>query len=138
MNQNYIDVTQEAGKAFFQRGIPGAFVMLNLLKFKDIADYSKLPDLAPASEISGAAAYDLYMHHTLPLLVEAGSELLFYGKGGPFLIGPENQHWDAVLLVKHQSVARFMAFAQDQVYLKTAGHRTAALEDSRLLPIEPI
>jgi hypothetical protein len=29
-----------------------------------------------------------------------------------------------------------MEFAQDKEYLKTAGHRTAALEDSRLLPIE--
>ncbi len=27
-----------------------------------------------------------------------------------------------------------MAFAQNKDYLKTIGHRTAALEDSRLLP----
>lgn len=136
MSDTYLHATQEAGKAFYQRGISGEVVMLNLLKFKTIADYSQHPELAASEAISGTAAYERYMKCTLPLLEKAGSEVLFYGKGGAFLIGPENQQWDAVLLVKHQSVARFMAFAQDPEYLKTAGHRTAALADSRLLPIE--
>lgn len=52
-----------------------------------------------------------------------------------FLIGPSDELWDKVLLVEHESVARFMAFAQDEAYLKYAGHRTASLDDSRLLPI---
>jgi uncharacterized protein (DUF1330 family) len=138
MTSTYIEATQEAGRAFFQRGITGEVIMLNMLKFKPVADYSSHPELAPEEALSGEAAYALYMKHTLPLLEKAGSSVLFYGKGGPFLIGPENQHWDAVLLVRHESVQRFMAFARDETYLKTAGHRTAALEDSRLLPMEAL
>jgi len=52
-----------------------------------------------------------------------------------FLIGPEHEAWDAILLVEHESVEKFIAFSQNKDYLKNAGHRTAALEDSRLLPI---
>ena len=112
-------------------------MMLNLLRFRKQADYSTHPTLAPQEAISGRAAYQLYMEHTLPFIKEAGAEVVFMGKGGPYLIGPEDQYWDMVLLVKHQSAAAFLAFATNEAYLAGAGHRTAALSDSRLLPIEP-
>lgn len=133
---SYIDVNQEAAVEYFRQPIPGEIVMLNLLKFRDEADYSEAAHLAPAETISGKEAYRLYMQHTLPFLQEAGSEVLFYGKGGNFLIGPQEEDWDEILLVKHQSRAKFMAFASHEGYLKIAGHRKAALADSRLLPIE--
>jgi len=109
--------------------------MLNLLRFRPTADYSATPALAPNSPISGEAAYRLYMEHTLPYLQASGGEVVFYGRGGEFLIGPTNERWDAVILVRQSSVASFMAFASNQDYLSGIGHRTAALEDSRLLPL---
>ena len=136
MNKTYLDVTQEAGRHFFIKGIKGEIVMLNLLRFKEIADYSAVEHLTPSSPITGKEAYDLYMAETLPFLKEAGSAVLFYGKAEKFLIGPSDEQWDEVLLVKHTSPAKFLEFAQNEAYLKIAGHRTAALEDSRLLPIE--
>jgi len=45
--QSYIDPTQESGRAFFLRGIEGKVFMLNLLKYRDIADYSGAPQPAP-------------------------------------------------------------------------------------------
>ena len=51
------------------------------------------------------------------------------------LIGPPDERWDAVLLVRQRSVGDFMAFATNEGYVKILGHRTAALEDSRLLPM---
>lgn len=131
----YINVTQEAGKKFYQEfHDKGKIVMLNMLKFKPIADYTDLESLDPGKEITGKEAYKLYMEYTLPRLEEAGSKILYYGSSNHFVIGPDSESWDAVLLVEHQSVAHFMSFAQNDVYLKYAGHRTAALEDSRLLP----
>ena len=133
----YIEVTPEAGKEFYQNfHNKGKIVMLNLLKYRLKADYSNLENLKPSNEITGKEAYELYMKHTLPTLDKAGSKMLFFGDSAGFLIGPENEKWDAVLLVEHQSVEKFIEFAQNQDYLKTAGHRTAALEDSRLLPIK--
>jgi len=133
--QTYLEPTQESGRAFFTRGVSGSVVMLNLLRFRPIADYSSTPELAPATAISGETAYRLYIEHTLPHLEEAGGEILFFGRGGQFLIGPTEERWDAAMLVRQSSVTAFMAFAANREYLSGIGHRVAALEDSRLLPL---
>jgi hypothetical protein len=39
------------------------------------------------------------------------------------------------MLVRQSSIASFLAFASNDGYLAGIGHRTAALEDSRLLPL---
>jgi hypothetical protein len=131
----YLEATQDAGRAFVQRGIEGPVVMLNLLRFRKVADYSANPELAPAARVSGADAYDRYIAHTLPYLKASGGELLFFGAGGPFLIGPDGEYWDRAMLVRQSSVQSFLAFAANAAYLSGLGHRTAALEDSRLLPL---
>ena len=131
----HFEPTEESGRALFARGIAGPVVMLNLLRFRALADYSVTPELAPASPISGEAAYRLYVAHTLPHLARSGGEVLFFGRGGAFLIGPSDERWDAALLVRQTSVASFFAFASNRDYLAGIGHRLAALEDSRLLPL---
>ncbi len=131
----YLEPTHESGRAFVTRGISGDVVMLNLLRFRAVADYSESPNLAPLAPISGAAAYRLYAEHTLPQLQKSGGRMTFLGKGGTFLIGPSDERWDVAMLIRHRSVAAFMAFASDESYLAGIGHRTAALEDSRLLPL---
>lgn len=131
----YLEPTQESGRALVARAIAGEVVMLNLLRFRAVADYSATPELAPETPISGAEAYDRYMAHTLPVLEDSGGEVLFFGAGGPFLIGPQAERWDRALLVRQRSTAAFLAFATNQAYLAGLGHRTAALEDARLLPL---
>lgn len=131
----YLEPTQESGRAFFTRNISGPIVMLNLLRFRSVADYSATPHLAPAAPISGAEAYRLYIEHTLPHLTRSGGELIFLGQGGAFLIGPSDERWDAAMLVRQSSVSAFMEFASNPEYMAGMGHRTAALEDSRLLPL---
>jgi len=135
MNEKYSMPTLEAGRDFIMRQIEGSVVMLNLIRFREIADYSATPELMPDKLISGKKAYQLYIEHTLPFLTESGGEILFIGEGGMFLTGPTNERWDAVLLVRQKSVKSFLAFESNRDYMKGIGHRTAALEDSRLLPI---
>src|SRR5277367_1379376 len=109
--RNFLEPTQESGRAFFGRAISGRVVMLNLLRFRATADYSATPELAPAAVISGEAAYHLYMEHTRPYLERSAGRVIFYGQGGEFLIGPSEERWDAVILVEQSSVAAFLAFA---------------------------
>jgi hypothetical protein len=135
MTTRYLEPTQEAGRALMTRAIEGPVVMLNLLRFRDIADYSASPDLDPGVPVSGEAAFDRYVEHTLPFLKQSGGELIFMGSGGPFLIGPADECWDRAMLVRQDSVEAFVAFASNAPYLAGIGHRTAALEDSRLLPL---
>ena len=80
-------------------------------------------------------AYRRYIVAATPFVEARGGELVFLGRGGEFLVGPADERWDAVMLVKQRSVTDFMAFASDAGYLKVLGHRTAALADSRLLPM---
>lgn len=135
MIEKYLNPTQAAGRDLILRNISGPVVMLNLLRFREFADYSETPHLAPLVPISGEEAYKLYIKHTLPHLLQSGGEMLFFGKGGAFLVGPENERWDEVMLIKQSSVGDFMSFASNQEYMMGVGHRTAALDDSRLLPL---
>ena len=134
----YLEPTQTAGRQFVQRNWSGPVLMLNLLRFREVADYSGHPELAPAGAISGARAFDRYVQHTLPFLRESGGDLLFLGEGGSLLIGPAEERWDMAMLVRQSSVAAFLAFASHAGYLAGLGHRAAALQDSRLLPLSEI
>ena len=135
MTERFLEVSQEAGAALFARNISGEVVMLNLLRFRDVADYSANPELMPSDPISGAEAYQKYVDHTLPFLRDSGGDLIFLGKGGKYLIGPQEEQWDLVMLVRQNSLSDFIAFSSNQGYLAGMGHRAAALEDSRLLPL---
>lgn len=109
--------------------------MLNLLRFRERADYEAHPHLAPDAKISGRQAYDLYVGHTQPYLEALGGSVILVGDAQPFLIGPTNETWDAAMLVRHSSLDAFLGMANDPGCMAGAGHRAAALEDSRLLPI---
>ncbi|GMQ93945.1 MAG: hypothetical protein BMS9Abin12_1427 [Acidimicrobiia bacterium] len=110
--------------------------MLNLLRFRDVADYTETPELSPDEPITGERAYEIYSANTLPLLAAVGGEPVLMGTGGEFLIGPTDEIWDRVLLVRYPNMQAFLAMTQNPEYKAGAGHRTAALADSRLLPIE--
>jgi hypothetical protein len=138
MITRYLDPTPQAARHFIAARQGDSIVMLNLLRFHALADYSASPELAPLTPISGAEAYQRYIHHTLPYLRDSGGELVFLGTGGEFLIGPESERWDLAMLVRQSSVESFLAFAAHRGYLAGVGHRTAAVADSRLLPLTQI
>ena len=102
----YLDPTDENARRLFQRGIEGPLLMLNLLRFREIADYSGFPDLAPPEPISGSAAYDRYVRHTLPFLAASGGSVEFYGTGGHTFVGPPDERWDRVMLIRHPAWKR--------------------------------
>jgi len=131
----FLDVSPEQGAAFFGTPDEGAVVMLNLLRFREMADYSHAPDLAPDAPVSGREAYARYMREMTPLLEASGGAVLFSGTTSRFLIGPQDEAWDHVLLVRQSSKASFLAFASDPEAQRITAHRTAAICDSRLLPV---
>ena len=130
----YLEPSENNVVTLLNRNINGPVTMLNLLRFREVADYSDHQDLAPPEPISGAAAYGLYSQHTMPYLTESGGEVVFHAEGGPAFIGPDDEKWDLILAVRQRSVDDFFAFATNPGYLEGLGHRTAALEDSRLIP----
>lgn len=131
----FLDPSDENITRLVARGIEGPVVMLNLVRFRPIADYRNYPELAPELPVSGREAYDAYMAHTLPLLNAGGGSLDFVGAGGHCFVGPTDERWDLALLVKQHSVQSFFDFADNAEYQAGIGHRYAALEDSRILPL---
>jgi hypothetical protein len=118
---SYFEPTQESGRALVMRGIRGEIVMLNLLRFREVADYSANPELAPETPISGAEAYDRYVAHSLPYLRKSGGEILLMGEGGHFLIGPEGERWDRALLVRQKSIGGLHGLRRERGLSR--GHR---------------
>jgi hypothetical protein len=131
----HLEPSDANARRLFERGIEGPVTMLNLLRFREEADYAEFPQLAPPSPISGRDAYDRYIRHTIPFLNATGGSLEFIGIGGHYFIGPTDERWDLVMLITQSSVTDFFGFASNADYMAGVGHRTAALEDSRLLPI---
>lgn len=131
----YISATPDSIAALMSRDVNEPVSMLNLLRFREIADYSESPDLAPQEPISGKQAYDIYVQHVVPLLRAVGGKASLNARGGPLLIGPAKARWDRVLIVEYPSIQAFFDLTQNPEYLSQAGHRTAALANSRLLPM---
>lgn len=106
--------------------------MLNLLMFRDIADYSDHPDEIPCS---GEEAYNRYANTAVQLLKLVGGRLVFVGKMEEPVIGPVEERWDRVAVVEYPSIKAFLEMINSDKYQLIAYHRTAALIDSRLIPI---
>lgn len=136
-DRTFLDITPDAGAQFFGSPGDGPVVMLNLLRFKQRADYAHAPDLEPSGGASGAEAYALYMKELEPLLLRSGGEILFQGTADSFLVGPREESWEFAMLVRQASKASFLAFASDPQAQRMTQHRTAAIQDSRLLPLWP-
>lgn len=117
--------------ARFGREAPDAapIVMLNLLRFRDVADYGA----GGPQGVSGKSAYGRYSKAVTPLLFEVGGCPLWMGRGRAALIAPEGEAWDEVLLVHYPSRAAFMRMVESDAYRAIMHHRTAALSDSRLI-----
>ena len=79
--------TDESVGQLLQRGISGPITMLNLLRFRDWADYSDFPE-RPTGPDHRQGAYDRYISHTMPFLTATGGSVSFLGVGGHHLVGP--------------------------------------------------
>lgn len=105
-------------------------VMMNLLKFRDRAHY---PEGIEADPCTGREAYQRYSEIALSKVVEVGGQPIWLGEGLGSIIGPEDECWDEVILVKYPSVDAFVRMLAMPDYQASTVHRTAALEDSRLI-----
>lgn len=109
-------------------------VMLNLLRFRDQAAYA---DTDQAEPCSGREAYKRYSQTSLQTIAAVGGRVIFGGKAHEALIAPSGEGWHQVFLVQYPSPAAFRAMMALPQYQACVHHRTAALADSRLVPISP-
>lgn len=109
--------------AFFGAPEDGPFVMVNLLKFRDSAEY---PDGSP-SDLTGQQAYALYGAAVSKLIHDLGGRIRFSGRVTSLLLGEVDELWDAVALAEYPSLAAFQAMATSPEMHAIEHHRVAGL-----------
>lgn len=105
-------------------------VMLNLLRFRDHADY---PEGSGQPTCTGREAYARYSRVALEKVRSVGGEPVFGGAVGVSVVAPRDEAWDDMLLVRYPSVAAFLRMLAMPDYQEATLHRTAALRDARLI-----
>jgi uncharacterized protein (DUF1330 family) len=131
-----IDPSREAMAAF--RGLPAGqpIAMINLLRFRDQADYA--PDHASyGAGLSGQVAYKAYSQAAAAPFTRAGGRQVWVGKPELTVIGPADEAWDLAFIAEYPSGAAFLAMLQDPDYQAAVIHRQAAVADSRLIRCQP-
>ncbi|WP_374574410.1 DUF1330 domain-containing protein [Phenylobacterium sp.] len=119
--ENAVMPTQDQIAAIFGSPEDGPFVMVNLLKFKDVATY---PD---GEQVSGREAYMRYGDRVRVLAESMGCRMLFSGAVKGLMLGEVEELWDAVALMEYPSRATFLAMTQTPEFHEIEAHRMAGL-----------
>jgi uncharacterized protein (DUF1330 family) len=127
----YIDPTREQFIEFRERQRPGPIHMLNLVRLRAKAQY---PD---GRDVSGIDAYRAYALESGPVFRRVGAHQHWIGQFELTLIGPREERWDRVFIAQYPSINAFVAMIRDPQYREAVKHRQAAVEDSRLIRLEP-
>ena len=136
MSDQHIDPERAQFDAF--KALPRDTVihMLNLVRFKATATYPADHPLA-ANALTGAEAYAYYGADSGPIFQRVGGSIVWRGTMEAMVIGPADEHWDAMFIAEYPTSAAFMEMVTDPVYRQAVIHRQAAVETSRLIRCNP-
>lgn len=126
-----VEPSAERLKAFFEELTDDEpVVMINLLRYRDAAAYPAGFDAEPCT---GREAYQRYGAAVVGLIAAVGGRMIWMGAARATVIGPEDERWDDAVLVEYPSRKAFIEMVSKPDYQAAAPHRTAGLEDSRLI-----
>lgn len=122
--ENAVMPQPEQAKAFFFGEENGPMVMVNLLKFKDKAEY---PDGSNA-DWSGKQAYLVYGAAVQKCLELVGGRAVFSGDVTGLILGEVEELWDMVALAYYPSPQAMMQMVGLPEYQGIEIHRCAGLK----------
>ena len=102
----------------------GPISMVNLLKYKDKAEYKDGRD----TNLSGEEAYALYAMEVINYVEKYGGEFIFAGKVSRLMLGEVEEMWHAVAIAKYPNRKAMLDMTMDPEYQKIHVHRDAGLE----------
>jgi uncharacterized protein (DUF1330 family) len=118
-------------------GPDGAVQMINLLKFRERAQYPSDYTGEGATDVSGEDAYGRYGSHALAQVVKRGGRLVLLSAADEAVIGAPGE-WDQVAIMEYPTRRAFLDMARDPDYLSAIVHRTAGLERTAVLATTPL
>lgn len=134
-----IDPTRPQFDAFKALPRDTTIHMLNLIRLRPLAAY---PEDHPnhGKGLTGLEAYRAYGRESAAIFARVGGKQIWAGKPEGVLTGPTDERWDIAFIAQYPGGGAFLAMVTDPVYREVVKHRTAGVEDSRLIrfaPVEP-
>jgi uncharacterized protein (DUF1330 family) len=134
-----IDPTRPQFDAFKAQPRDTTIQMLNLIRLRPLAAY---PADHPnhGKGLTGLEAYRAYGRESAAIFARVGGRQIWAGKPEGVLTGPTEERWDIAFIAQYPGGGAFLAMVTDPVYREVVKHRTAGVEDSRLIrfaPVEP-
>lgn len=132
-----IDPTREQFDAFKALPRDTPIQMLNLVRLRAVADY---PESHPnhGKGMSGLEAYREYGRATATLFASLGGRQVWTGRPEGVVTGPTDERWDLAFIAEYPNAGAFLAMVTNPDYRAFVQHRTAAVEDSRLVRLAPM
>ena len=120
---NKVAPTEEQMKGFLEPGREGPIYMLNLLKFKETAEYAD----GRVTDLSGAEAYAIYGQEVIQHLQKVGGAPMFSAGVERLMLGEVEELWDAAAIAMYPSRKAMLEMISSPEYQASALHREAGL-----------
>lgn len=127
----HIDPSKEQFALFKDLPRTGPIHMLNLVRLKERATYED------GRVATGLQAYQAYGRETAPIFARLGGRQVWIGGFQAMVIGPADERWDFVFVAEYPNADAFIAMVKDPQYREAVKHRQAAVQDSRLIRLQP-
>lgn len=134
--ETYIDPSPANFQAFKDLPRDTPINMLNLLLYRDLAEYPEGHEHA-GKGLSGREAYAEYGRTSGPIFARVGGSILWRGRFETMVTGPDVREWHDGFVAQYPNAGAFFEMIKDAEYQKAVVNRTAALIDSRLIRFAP-
>jgi hypothetical protein len=121
--ENSVLPNKEQLEGFGDPGPEGPIYMVNLLKFKEKAEYAD----GRATQLTGEEAYGLYAEEVEKLLIQVGGGGMFGAKVERLMLGEVEELWDKVAIAMYPSRAAMMEMMMLPKMQEIGLHRAAGL-----------
>ena len=121
--KNMVTPNQTQMNEFLEGDIDSPISMVNLLKFKEKAEYEDGRD----TEMSGKEAYQIYAIEVQEHLKKVGAEIVFGGVVSRLMLGEVEDLWDSVAIARYPSRKAMLEMMMSSEYQETEKHRSAGL-----------
>lgn len=128
----YIDPSRENWQAFKDLPRDRPIHMLNLIKFRELAEY---PEGHPnhGQGLTGREAYAIYLEGFQRVVANDGAAMVWEAEMECVVTGPAGE-WDEAFVMGYPNSGVFMGMVKNEEYVRdVVPHRSAAVADSRLI-----
>ena len=121
--KNDLKPNQDQMEGFLEGDIETHIAMLNLLKFKEKAEYED----GRETNLTGKEAYGIYGNEVQEHLAKVGAETIFAGAVNRLMLGEVEDLWDTAVIARYPSRKAMLEMIMDSEYQESEKHRSAGL-----------